>query len=222
MTQNADIRCENSLTERNDSLEQENEKLHRFINAVNSVTDRQVQEIIDEAKQESENILASAHTAAEEAKKRHLNDNLKMTAGKYVRMVSKAELDMKKEVLICREELTRGLFDKVIGKINTFRQTEEYTQLLIKRLGEESELENARVCVSPEDMRLADKLKKAAGAGVTVSSDDTIKYGGFYILRSDKGTITDRTFDGVLNEQQSLFASKNLIEEVNGQEAAKA
>lgn len=200
-------------------MEQENEKLHRFIDAVNSVTDKQVQDILDEARQERNSILSSAAAAAEEAKQRHLNDNLKMTSNKYVRMVSKAELEMKKEVLICREELTRELFDKVIEKINKFRATDEYAALLIKRLGEESGLENAQICISPDDVKLSELLKKAAGGNVTVKPDDTVKYGGFYILRSDMGTITDRTFDGVLSEQQSLFSSKNLIE---GQEAAKA
>lgn len=192
-------------------MEHEKEKLNRFINAVNSVTDKQVKDILDEAQREKDSIMSAASAAAEDAKKRHLDDNLKMASAKYIRLVSKAELEKKKEVLICREELTRGLFDKVIAKIKEFTSTEDYIKLMAEEISTEDNVENAQICVSPEDMRLADKLKKAVGKELNIVSDDSIKYGGFYILRSDKGTVTDRTFDCALKEQQSLFSSRNLF-----------
>lgn len=197
-------------------MDNEKEKLQRFISAVNSSADKQVKEILDDARREEERIITTASAAAEEARQRYLNDNLKMASGKYVRMVSKAELDMKKKVLLCREELTKELFDKVTDRINRFRATDEYAELIIKMLSEENDLDSAQVFLSPEDISLADKIIKGLGRDISISSDETIKLGGFYILRSDKGTINDRTFDCAMREQHSLFASKNLT---SGQEA---
>lgn len=195
---------------------QEKEKLERFISAVNSVTDKQVRDIIEEARSESDRILTAASASAEEARKRYLEDNLKMTSNKYVRMISKAELERKKEILLYREKLTGELFNKVIERLKEYTSSEEYAELLEKRLSEEEDLDGAQICISPDDMRLADRLKKAVDGKAEISADDTIKYGGCYILRRDRGTISDRTFDSAIQEQQSLFSSKNLIEGQEG------
>lgn len=198
--------------ERNDTLANDKEKLSRFISAVNSVTDKQVQDIVSEAEKESERILSAARDSAEEAKKRYLDDNTKMTSGKYVRMISKAELDRKKEILLTRERLTGELFDRVIKRLEEYTQTEEYALLMEKRLSQEEELSDALICIRPADMPLAERFAKAVGGGKEFQADDTIKYGGYSILRRDRGTITDKTFDSTLSEQQNLFSSKNLTE----------
>jgi vacuolar-type H+-ATPase subunit E/Vma4 len=126
-------------------------------------------------------------------------------------MVSKAELDMKKEILLCREKLTAELFDKVHMKLADYRKTPAYKEKLCSAVSEETELEGAAVYLSPEDMKLSDAVAAAAGNKVTVAADESIKYGGLLILRSSKGTVTDRTFDCALKEQLSLFASGNLM-----------
>lgn len=198
-------------------MENDKEKLSRFINAVNSSTDEQVNKIIGEAKEERKKILAAAALSAKDAGQRSLSENKKMSSGKYVRMVSKAELEMKKEVLICREELTDSLFENVENMLREFRKSKEYPLLLEKRLKEEMPSDGAVIALSPDDMVFAERLKKAAGCSVSVTEDDTIRHGGFCILRTDRGTVTDRTFDCVLNEQRSCFASKNILSAGGGE-----
>lgn len=192
-------------------MENENEKLRRFINAVNTAADKQVAEILEEAHSEADAIIAAASASAEDARQRSLSDCKKMLSGKYVRMVSKAELDMKKEILLCREELTHRLFENVQGKLNDFRSSSDYEKLMTDSLSQEDSLENAEVLFAPEDGALADKLSEKFGDKTLFATDDTIKFGGYYILRRDKGTVTDKTFDCALKEQQALFASKNLL-----------
>lgn len=194
----------------------EKDKLDRFFTAVNSAADKQVNEILSEAKQERESILSAAKETAEEAGRRCLSDNMKMTSGKYVRMVSKAELEMKKEVLLCREKLTAELFEKVHEKLAAYRKTAEYEEKLCAAIKEESDLEGARVYLSPEDMELSDAVAAATREDITVAADESIKYGGLYILRPEKGTVTDKTFDCTLKEQESLFASGNLMTSQEG------
>ncbi|MGN0642137.1 MAG: V-type ATP synthase subunit E [Huintestinicola sp.] len=196
-------------------MDQNKEKLNRFISAVNSETDKRVSEILSEAEAEKQRILNEADEAAKQARERHIGDSSKMSAGKYVRMVSKTELDMKKEVLMCREKLTAELFKKVEDKISEFKQTDGYAALILKQIAEENPGEGAVVCLSPEDMRLADIIRKSVSAeGVEVSADDSIKLGGFFILRRDEsgsGTITDRTFDCAMKEQRSKFSARNIM-----------
>lgn len=178
---------------------------------MSTAADKQVNDILSEAEQEKNSILTSAKESAEEASNRCLSDNLKMTSGKCVRMVSKAELEMKKELLICREKLTAELFDKVHKKLADYRNTPEYREKLCAAISEETDLEGAKVFLAPEDMKFSDDIAKASGGAVTVAADDSVKYGGLLILRSAKGTVTDRTFDCALKEQLSKFASGKIM-----------
>ena len=182
----------------------EKDRLDRFISAVSTAADKQVNDILSEAEQERNDILSAAREHAEEEGKRHLSDNMKMTSGKCVRMISKAELEMKKEVLLCRERLTAELFGKIQGRIAEYRRTPEYEDKLCSIISEESDLEGARVLLSPEDMHLSEAV-------------DSVKLGGMLILRAEKGAVTDRTFDCALKEQQSIFASGNLLSAREGE-----
>jgi len=192
-------------------LEQEKEKLNRFISAVEATTDQQVRAIESDAENECASILAEARKNAEEAKQRKLTDTKKMLSGRYVRMISKAELDMKKQVLLCREELTKTLFDNVRKQIAQYRATDEYAKNLCAMIAKEGNMDGAQICLAPEDMGLGEKLLAAAGKGASIAEDDSVKLGGYLILRRAQETVTDRTFDCALKEQQSLFASRNLM-----------
>lgn len=191
-------------------------KLNRFIAAVNCVAEKQAEEILGEAEEERKSILSAAQSLAEEEKERTVRNDLKMMSGRCVRMVSKAQLDMKKEILICREELTDKLFDSVKNKLAEYRKTKEYKEKLCRAVSEEDTRE-ARILLSPEDMRLSSEIKKAAEKSASVAADETIRYGGFRILYSDKGIISDRTFDSALKEQRRAFAAGNLMSAGEGE-----
>lgn len=197
-------------------MEQEKEKLERFISAVEATTNQQVKAIENDAESECANILAEAQKNAEEAKQRKLSDTKKMLSGKYVRMISKAELDMKKQVLLCREELTRTLFDNIRKQIAEYRTSEQYADSMCAMIAKEGDMKGAQICIAPEDMKLEGKLLAAAGEGASVAADDSVKLGGYLVLRREQGTVTDRTFDCALKEQQSLFASRNLMNAQEG------
>lgn len=192
-------------------MEQEKEKLERFISAVEATTNQQVRAIENDAENECANILAEAQKNAEEAKQRKLSDTKKMLSGKYVRMISKAELDMKKQVLLCREELTKTLFDNIRKQIAEYRTSEQYADSMCAMISKEGDMKGAQICIAPEDMGLSDKLLAAAGEGASVAADESVKLGGYLVLRREQGTVTDRTYDCALKEQQSLFASRNLM-----------
>ena len=94
-------------------MDKNNEKLQRFIDAVNGETERKVSEMLGEAEEEKKAILSEAERESEEFAERYFNNGNKKTGNRYVRDISKAELEMKKEVLRRREELTDEIFDVV-------------------------------------------------------------------------------------------------------------
>ncbi len=190
---------------------EQQEKLNRFVAAVNDETDKQVEQILKEANDERDQILSAAKSNAEAAKERHISDNLKMEKNRCMRLVSKAEFDIKKEIILHRDRLTDELFAAVEDRIARFRATEEYFRLIVERLKNVGVTAGCTVYLSHEDMALSDRLKAAVGENVAVSEDDGIKLGGFYVVHKENATVTDMTFDCLLKEQRGLFASKNVM-----------
>ncbi len=192
-------------------INEQQDKLNRFIGAVNIETDNQVKQIIDEANEEKNTILSVAKANAESAKERHITDNIRMEKNRCMRIISKAEFDMKKEILMQRDKLTDELFADVVEKIVAFKTTSDYFDLLVDRITKAGVNADSEVCLAPSDIALVDKLKKATKVDFTVIEDDSIKYGGCYVINRASSTVSDLTFDCAIKEQRTLFASKNVM-----------
>lgn len=190
----------------------ENEKLQKFIEAVNDDIDVKVSELLKEAEEERKNIISAAEAESKDTAEKHLNASRKKTGNKYVRDISKAELEMKKEVLRHREELSDKIFDVVKERISEYRTTAAYFDGLAKTLLLLNITGSAEVRLAAEDMKYADALKKVVkSADVTFVSDDTIKLGGLSVYSKDKGTIIDKTFDLAAEEQRNSFVASNAF-----------
>lgn len=190
----------------------ENEKLQKFIEAVNDDIDVKVSELLKEAEEERKNIISAAEAESENTAEKHLTASQKKTGNKYVRDISKAELEMKKEVLRHREELSDKIFDVVKERISEYRTTAAYFDGLAKTLLLLNITGNAEVRLAAEDMKYAEALKKVVkSADVTFVSDDTIKLGGLSVYSKDKGTIIDKTFDLAAEEQRNSFVASNAF-----------
>ena len=190
----------------------ENEKLQKFIEAVNDDIDVKVSELLKEAEEERKNIISAAEAESEDTAEKHLNASRKKTGNKYVRDISKAELEMKKEVLRHREELSDKIFDVVKERISEYRTTAAHFDGLAKTLLLLNITGSAEVRLAAEDMKYADALKKVVkSADVTFVSDDTIKLGGLSVYSKDKGTIIDKTFDLAAEEQRNSFVASNAF-----------
>jgi vacuolar-type H+-ATPase subunit E/Vma4 len=193
---------------------EENQKLEKFISAVNDEVDTKVSKLLDEAETEKKNIISAAKAESESTAEKYIASAQKKTGGKYVRDISKAELDMKKEILKCREELSAKVFDAVESRIADYRQTNAYADGLVKTLLLMNISDNSQVRLAPEDMKLADALKKVIRAeNVTFAEDSSIKLGGLSVYSKEKGTIIDKTFDLAVEEQKNSFVSSNAFAE---------
>ena len=195
--------------------ESTNYKLQKFINAVNEEIDSQVDNILSEAEAEKNSIIEAARTTSENMADSHLISAKKKTNNKYVRDLSFAELNMKKEILHHRESLSEKVFSAVTDKIESFRQTDKYPEQLKKILFDMNLSGNIEVRLSPADMKYRDDLCSALmdKEKVRFVPDDAIKLGGLSVYAADKGTITDKTFDLAVEEQKNNFINSNVFAE---------
>lgn len=193
-------------------MDMNNEKLQKFIDAVNYEIEGKVNDMLAEAEQERKTILDEAKRESKETAERHMDVGAKKTGSQYVRDISKAELNMKKTVLRHREELTEQIFEVVEKRLTEYRGDPKYVDMLVKELLLTHVSDGAEVFLAPEDMKYADTLKKAIRSdNVTFSPDEKIKLGGLSVYNKEKGTISDKTFDLAVEEQKRSFANSNVF-----------
>lgn len=121
---------------------------------------------------------------------------------------------MKKSILRRREELSAKVFEAVEKRIAEYRQTNAYADGLVRTLLLMNVGEGAEVRLAPEDMKLAEALKKVVRAeNVAFTPDSSIKLGGLSVYSKEKGTVVDKTFDLAVEEQKSSFVNSNAFAE---------
>ncbi|MCD7731651.1 MAG: V-type ATP synthase subunit E [Oscillospiraceae bacterium] len=190
----------------------ENEKLQKFISAVNEEIDAKVSRLLEEAEAEKESIISAAKAESESVSAKYAASEQKKNGSRYVKDISKAELEMKKDVLRRREELCDKVFDAVEKRLSDYRKTNAYADGLVKALLLMNVGSGSEIRLAPEDMKLAEVLKRIVKAeDVTFAADSSIKLGGFSVYSKEKHTIVDKTFDIAVEEQRSAFINSNAF-----------
>lgn len=187
-------------------------KLQKFISAVNEDVDEKIAAMLAEAEEEKSRIISEAEAEAELKAEKYFTEKSKKNGTGFVKELSAAELDMKRKILIHRDKLSDSVFEQVKGRLAEYRKTNAYADSLIKTLLLLNVNSSAEIRLSPDDMKYADALKKVVKSPDTVfCADESIKLGGLAIYCKDKGMIIDKTFDLALDEQRQAFVAANAF-----------
>ncbi len=190
----------------------DNEKLNKFITAVNDEIDIKIKEMLEDAENERKAIIENAESEAEEAAEKHFNVYFQKSDKKFIKELSCAELDMKKAVIQHRETLVAKVFDVVEQRLLEFRKTPKYIDMMVKALLKLHISDNAEIFLASDDMKYAEILKKALPShNISVSASEKIILGGMSVYNTDRGTIIDKTFDLALAESKRAFATSNAF-----------
>ena len=195
-------------------MDNNNEKLKVFIDAVNDEIDGEVNRILADAEERKKAVLEEAESFSADETGKTVGSGSKKDGSLYIRDVSKAELNMKKSVIGHRDELAGKVFDAVEKKLAEFRGDQKYVNLLVKNLLLMHVSDGSEIFLSPDDMKYADTLKKAIpSCNAKFFPDEKIRLGGLAVYSAEKGTIADKTFDSAVEEQRRAFTGKNVFAE---------
>lgn len=195
-------------------MDNNNEKLKVFIDAVNDEIDAEVNRILADAETKRKDVLAEAESFSASESGNGTGTVSKRNGSLYLRDVSKAELNMKKSVTEHRDELAGRVFSAVEKRLEEFRGDQKYVDLLVKNLLFMHVFDNSEIFLSPDDMKYADMLKKAVpSCNAKFSPDEKIRLGGLAVYNAEKGVIADKTFDSAVEEQRRVFTGKNVFAE---------
>lgn len=193
----------------------ENEKLERFAKAVNDEVDAQIEEILKQADVSRNEIIEKANDESLYEAYDKIKEEIKKITNKYVKIVSKAELDTKREILLYREKIANQIIDNVKNKLVEFTSSKEYGDYLIKLVKEEitdeTKAEDIIVYVSDKDIVYKNDIQKAVSSDLRIEKKSSIKIGGVCVYFEKDSVIKDKTLDTALEEQKGQFNNSSRL-----------
>lgn len=185
--------------------------MNRFISAVNEETERAVSEIQKLGESAYDDIVKQANDESIKQAYDNMQHMVHDLEVKYARMVTRAELEAKKDLLRYRERLMNGMFDHVKGRLEAFTESPEYSAYLVKLLKSAGFDGPATVCVRSKDEALLTKALKDLKLDWSLTVNADIILGGISVLDTTKNRLFDYTFDTKLDEVRAAFNSRNVL-----------
>jgi len=185
--------------------------------------------VINESQDKAEWIIKSAQEMSnkyidEATEKAAENADKIITQGRYTgekekqKILSTAEMEVKRMVLNCRESLIDEAFALARQKFEAFKKTKEYTDILKKHIiASIGELEgnSFTIVVSKADSfslsdAVVNMIKKETGKkGLKLKLEEVEKDLGGVIVREKDGKVSiDNTFDSMLNRIKNEIRAK--------------
>ena len=185
------------------------ENLNRFVTAINGEVDAKTKEILAEARDERERMIAEAEDKALEDAYSEIQAEVKKITAKYQGIYAQAEQDTRREVLIHREQLCDTLFKNVEKKIEEFVNSEKYQSYLLSRLEGVEITDDTVILVSKRDFsKYKSALNLHTGGRCKIKEDSSIEFGGLSILYENSSMLLEKTIDSDFSEEKKQFSSK--------------
>lgn len=190
------------------------EKLSKFILAINAYAEEQRTRIIEEVEQKNEIEMKKAEDEV-------LSDSYRMIQKELADMRSRMRSDFcrkkmngRNEILILRNEIEQKVFERAAEKINEYTKTTQYVQKLaslaqkIKGILCEKEGQII-VFLRPADMIHSQLVRDSLGMACEIKEDEDIILGGIIAANYTRGLLIDASLDTELEENHSWFAENS-------------
>ena len=190
-------------------MKTEAEKLERFEKAVYKEVNIQVNEILNQAESSRKEIIEKANDDSLNEAYDKIKQEIKKISAKYTKLVSKAELDCKRDILVHREKLASKIIENVRNSLISFTQSDKYKDYLINLIKQEIENldENSEPVffLSKKDMQFADEIREKLNQDICIQEKDCIKIGWLFIGYKNQNVLKDNTLDSALSDQKCEF-----------------
>ena len=172
-----------------------NQKLTRFMDAVNRSTDAEIAKAVREAEQEAQALLEQAQAQCRAEAAREITEQKAAITAKYQRRMSQVGYRGKTSLLGRRQMLLMQLFSDLREKLTAFVQSEDYLPWLEKLLTKQQPENGAVILLREADMKYQEQLAKAVSVPCTFRIDRTIHVGGLSVLSADGRRCENHTLD---------------------------
>jgi V/A-type H+-transporting ATPase subunit E len=175
----------------------------KIIDQIKKDSDLEVKQILGEAEIQAKSILQSAKNDAEMEAEKILDNGKKQSENLKKILISKANQDIKRDIMNAREDVIDECFTKAHHKFSILKG-DNYEKLVRKLIkdGHSKLGENYTVLISRDiDKKIAQDLQ--------VDVSGSLESSGGVVLKSADGKVTlDHTFNGILKREKHKIRIK--------------
>lgn len=188
----------------------ENKRLESFREAVLGAGRQKAAQITGSAEQEAAKYKKKIADEETVSFARHKSEIEREVSLKVQRESAGAELNAKREVLLYREKLIEGIFEKAraeLAKKAASPEHDEYVFSCLEKIKAEYAGMSGVCLLSPAHKALFDKVKSRFG--YECKEDDSLTLGGVMVRFESEGLLIDCSVASALDKQRADFARNN-------------
>ncbi|KYK23188.1 hypothetical protein AYK24_07815 [Thermoplasmatales archaeon SG8-52-4] len=175
----------------------------KILEQIKKDTEKEVKQIKQEAEKHAKTITESAKDKAKTEAEKILKNGIQQSENLKKILVSKANQDVKKEIMNAKEKIIENCFTKAHHELSILKG-EKYERI-VRKLIKDGQEKLGRKCII---LITRDADKKIAG-DLKLNVIGTIESSGGIILKSaDEKIILDHTFDGILKREKDKIRIK--------------
>ena len=180
----------------------------KIIEQIKKDTEKEVKQIKQEAKKQAKAIIEYAKEKAKIDAEKILTNGKNQSGNLKKILLSKANQDVKKEIMNAKEKIIENCFTKAHHELSILKG-EKYERI-VRKLIKDGQEKLGRKCIVLVTRDTDKKIARDLGINVV----GTIESSGGIILKStDQKIILDHTFDGILKREKDKIRIKvgNLL-----------
>lgn len=186
-----------------------NKKLADFTNMVMGDAGKRRDELLESIEKEKEKRLDSLKKEIEEDAQSEMKRKTENIKKENNERILKTEAQLKKELLIEREDMVKAVMDAVRAKLDAFMETPDYDSWLVAKAKQAvEELGEGEIVVSVGDAKKTAVIESAV-KGVKCELSEALVAGGISASNKDKGLYADYSFASLLEEEEESFLQRS-------------
>ncbi len=189
------------------------EKLAHFQNAATEGINRKKAAALREYQDALDKEFARHRETTELQMKDELAAQRVLARREMNRDLSAESLEIKHRLSMEQQKLTDRIFGEVKDKLKKFKQTPEYTEMLVRLIGKVKELsggDDVKISIDPKDEELIPELEKRTGMHIDITEEAV--FGGIEARIESKNIFMDETFKRALEDARENYRFEEVTE----------
>lgn len=192
---------------------QQEERLAKFLHAINEYAQGQRNQIAEETEQFMKKELKKAEDDAKHQAYYFIQHELAKMKNEISGEYSRKEMERRRQLLEKRANITLEVFERAKKKLLEYTKTEEYGDKVTLSARKAALLfgdymGSAEFFIRPGD-EIALRHLQAVFSGNKITPSEEIKIGGFRAVNLNRSVVADATLDTALEDQRQWFSENS-------------
>ena len=181
----------------------------KIIEQIKKDSEKEINQILKEAEEQASRIISDIKKEAEQESDKILSEGKKQSENIMKILVSKANQDIRRDIMNAREKIIDDSFTKAHHELSILKG--ERYEKLVKKLIEDGQKKLGEDCKIFVTRGIGKKIAEKLGLKIA----GNVESSGGVVLKSADGKVTlDHTFDGILKREKDkirIKVGKNLF-----------